>query len=372
MPIEGLSSVMRLPRIGKIRLGVKDVSQRTGNEYPKAVDHFVVQEDESTSALAAANFRKVYGDKPRELRILIPVEDNEIYFSQYLKMYGATGLLCKGDANKAMRLDKGTGALVEVECDTEECPHFQKGECKRLATFSFMLPDVDGIGVWQIDTTSKNTIINLNSDLQMVKVYAGRVRMIPLALQVVPKEVTAEGKKKVIYVLRIDLTRVSASELRRLGAAPTATFALEAGDENRIPDDLYARSQWDPSAQPASSPAPQQAPGSTIDVAPSIPEPQGDPPVNPTEEQITILFKSLRFTQAKQTLYRKRYESDPEGLLSALREEAQADADGPSPEPEKPRPAPVTPIASKSRTSRPQVTVPPAAQSQPVAGRALW
>ena len=44
MPIKSLSDVRRLPRLGKIHLGVKVKNEKTGAEDPKRVDYFVCPE----------------------------------------------------------------------------------------------------------------------------------------------------------------------------------------------------------------------------------------------------------------------------------------------------------------------------------------
>ena len=88
MPIKGLSEQRRIPRVGKIHLGVKKVSERTGKEYPSATEYFVVPPE-----VAA-----VHGEQPTELPIMIPVEDEEFWASQYYRAYSQTrGLTCKGD-----------------------------------------------------------------------------------------------------------------------------------------------------------------------------------------------------------------------------------------------------------------------------------
>jgi len=71
--IKGLSEQRRLPRIGKIRLGVKKKSPRTGAEYPVATDYFV----------CPTEVQAVYGEKPKRLDVIIPLEDEEIWASQY-------------------------------------------------------------------------------------------------------------------------------------------------------------------------------------------------------------------------------------------------------------------------------------------------
>ena len=61
--IEGLSDRFRLPRMGKIRLGIKKKSEKSGKEYPSAVDYFVCPPE----VIA------VYGDNPRDLKPLMNV-----------------------------------------------------------------------------------------------------------------------------------------------------------------------------------------------------------------------------------------------------------------------------------------------------------
>ena len=61
-----------------------------------------------------------FGEKPKELRILIPVEDDEQWATQYYKAYNLTrGLVCKGDGETATRMvDIKTGDLPVKETVT--------------------------------------------------------------------------------------------------------------------------------------------------------------------------------------------------------------------------------------------------------------
>src|SRR5262245_30112806 len=66
--IRGLSDKRRLPRLGKIRLGVT-VVRGDGKSYPKATDYFVVPE------IVAS----VLGEpRPKALPIMFPVDDVEL------------------------------------------------------------------------------------------------------------------------------------------------------------------------------------------------------------------------------------------------------------------------------------------------------
>ena len=80
------------------------------------------------------------------------------------------GLVCKGDGETAMRMidvatgelpvhDKtGTVRLNEIKCLAHDCPEYQAKKCHEVMNLRFVLPEVPGLGVWQIDTGSKNSI----------------------------------------------------------------------------------------------------------------------------------------------------------------------------------------------------------------------
>ncbi|GAI11404.1 unnamed protein product, partial [marine sediment metagenome] len=162
-PIKGLSETRRLPRLGKIHLGIKKTKEVNGREveYPSAVDYFVFPEDNSLYD----ELTRVFGEKPKELRILIPLDDEERWASQYYRCYSRTrGLICKGDGETAIRMvDMQTGALAdrdstevvmkEVTCTGRDCPDYEK-QCREIMNLQFLLPEVPGLGVWQIDTSS--------------------------------------------------------------------------------------------------------------------------------------------------------------------------------------------------------------------------
>lgn len=236
MPIKGLSDIRRLPRVGKIRLGERTVSQK-GAQYPRAVDYFVVREDDATSAEAVRAFRSVYGDKPRRLRIMFPSDDLEVIFPQYLKAYRAgVGLWCKGDGEEAQRVGEN-GQLIEVSCP---CELLQKGQCKQVAHLQFILPDVPIIGVWQIDTSSYHSITQINNAIHLIKTMTGgRIQGIPMTLYLKPKEVSPDGRKKTVYVMDLLLEGMTLPELVRVAQHPTPALMAPDINHEEIPEDLY-------------------------------------------------------------------------------------------------------------------------------------
>ena len=155
MPIKGFADQTRIPRVGKIHLGIKQKSAKSDSEYPRATDYFVVNEDDSTSESAVKAFRSVYGEKPKAIKVMFPSNQIENFFPQYLKAYRRTGggnqLYCWGDGENANRL-MDSGEWAKMPCLYKECPIYAEGKCKELGQLQFFLPDVPMLGIWQVDT----------------------------------------------------------------------------------------------------------------------------------------------------------------------------------------------------------------------------
>ncbi|MCL6445095.1 MAG: hypothetical protein K6T83_16850 [Alicyclobacillus sp.] len=243
MRIKGWCDVVRIPRVGKIHLGVR-ATNREGKEYPKAVDYFVVKPDESTSEAAAKAFHSVYGDQPREITIAFPTNDPEQFFPQYLAAYQGGGgkykLFCMGDGETASRAD-GQGGRIQIPCLYKDCPIYQQGKCKEIGRLQFFLPDVPGIGVWQLDTSSFYTTANLNGSIQMIRALTGgRIAMIPLTLRIVPKVVNPDGQAKTVYVLTLGIEDMRLTDfLRQTPLLAAGTANVEPIAKEELPEDLY-------------------------------------------------------------------------------------------------------------------------------------
>ncbi len=238
MPIKGLSETVRLPRLGKIHLGIKAKS-KTGVEHPQKTDYFVFPKDHSDYEALV----KIFGEKPKELRILIPVEDEEQWATQYYKAYDRThGLVCKGDGESATRMvdtktgdltskDTTTVALKEMTCAGKACPEYKAKKCQEVMNLRFILPEVPGLGVWQIDTGSINSILNINACAKMIRGTFGRITLVPLKLTLEPIEVTnpENGKKQTVYVLNLRST-VTIAQLADAAREQVKVLAIEAPD----------------------------------------------------------------------------------------------------------------------------------------------
>jgi len=223
MAIQRYKGMGRLPRLGKIHLGVKAVNAN-GVEYPKAVDYFVCPPE--LQALDGI------GPRPQELRIMFLQNDIDQVASLYYRAYGkGTGLVCRGDGENAnavvdvaawtragQQVQAGIWATsqsakterVEIPCAGEgcygvgACPHYEAKKCRRILMLQVVVLGAPRLGVYQIDTGSYYGTVNILGWLEMIQgVFGGRIAGLPMILRLVPQEVTADGKKKIVRVLQL-------------------------------------------------------------------------------------------------------------------------------------------------------------------------
>jgi hypothetical protein len=241
MPIEGISSIVRMPRLGHIRLGIK-VEKPGKHPYPQATDYFVVPDE-----VAA-----VFGEKPKELAIMFPTENEADFAQQWLRCYSLSqGLVCIGDGVTSRRkFDLKTGAIAGrdtkdwewregLTCNPQECLEYLSKRCRRVMNLQVLIPKVPGLGVWQIDTSSFYSIVNINSMVRLLKNLAGRCSFIPLKLCLGPIEVTPPGQtKKTVHIMHIkqDMTL---AEIARLGQTPAPQALLPEPEAEQPPEDLF-------------------------------------------------------------------------------------------------------------------------------------
>ncbi len=264
MPIKDLSNARILPRLGKIRLGIK-VEPPDKSPYPKATDYFVVPDE----------IKQAVGEQPKELQIMFPSNDMEQVARQYLRCYGQTfGLVCWGDGEKSHRkVDSQTGEMAgrntkewgweDKTCDYEDCPEYG-ARCRRVMNLMFMLPDVPGLGVWQIDTSSFYSIREINSTLEIVRNLTrspdypeGRIAFIPLTLTLGPYDVSPPGiSKKTVHIMHIR-TDVKLADVIKRAMLPPGRVLVPEPELEEAPGDLFPKEVLElHEAQPAEAPPP--------------------------------------------------------------------------------------------------------------------
>ncbi len=239
-PIKGISEIVRLPRLGKIRLGIKKEGN-DGSIYPVPTDHFVCPDE----------VKKVFGEAPRKLRIMFPTEDREQWASQYFRRYSPSlRLICRGDGETAIvRAESGTDQPPDREpsfsnwkdivCNPRTCPHFRCGDCRRVMNLQFLLPDCPGFGVYQLDTSCCRSMLNVNSIVNFTRNICGRISMIPLSLQLMEMEEEPEGWLGPAYFLNITCP-YSLAEVQKLAQGPVGKALLLPQPDSEAPDDLMS------------------------------------------------------------------------------------------------------------------------------------
>lgn len=267
--ISGLSDVRRIPRLGRIRLGHINHNTQTEKNYPMEDPFFHVP----------AEVAKVYGERPTALDIMFPVNDRSIIFPQAYEYYGsARRLLCKGDGTEAIRWDTQKLSMVPTSCP---CDLLGNG-CKQRAHLQVLLPKVKSTGIYQIDTSSENSIIAINSYLDMLAPIdqpehgiLGYFAMVPLKLRRVPRDIYPNGMHRTTYPLELELDATeeeitSLREQKEKILATTRRWVVALPEEFNPEDDRDANVTIDDA--PAGAPAAQAATGDRApETAPSTP-----------------------------------------------------------------------------------------------------
>lgn len=190
MPIAGIEG--DFPVIGKIRLGVRSKS-KSGVEYPTSVPHFVLHD--------APDVERVYGAEPTELDAFFLSDDEEKCIPHWYKLFAGGSkdkkgnivggkLQCMGDGRTAQHFaerDPLTRIVPTRECLASKCPDWSKG-CKQTMNVYVWVPLANLGGVYQIDTTSWNSIHSFVNQVTLMKNAFKKLSGIPF-------KITREAKK---------------------------------------------------------------------------------------------------------------------------------------------------------------------------------
>jgi Recombination directionality factor-like len=316
--IKGLSDVRRFPRLGKIRLG-KRVPNKSGNgDHPVEVDYFIL--DPSTPVpeereRLIQEFKKKYGDEPKSIDIMLPHPDINLFFPQFFKRYGGNHLLkCVGDGEMAECSSVENAAGLEIVGDSERgwkkvrcagtvCPYYQNRQCAERGTLNVLLPQLPGIGCWQIETGSYHGIVGVNSGLDGVRNACGRVHMIPLKLERRPIETNFEGKKMTHFPLFIS-QEFRLADLQKYALIDATRVALElpAPDPDKEDIEFQANVLINPPGTPQE---PAAAPAASLPLAPEPPKPAKEPVARAAAVEDRVLTLAERKIITDEVLKRK-------------------------------------------------------------------
>lgn len=223
--LDDLDKIRRMPRLGKIRLGLK-VQKAGGKEYPKECDYFVLPHEV---------LKKLGIDKPeevKELDIMFGSEDLAEVFPVRLAAYKSSGLFCEGDGTQAVRRQKGQ--WVDQKCP---CIMLDNGDCKKVGTLNVILPAYSLGGCFQIVTSSWNSIVDINSGIDHVRKLVGRISWVPLKLvrEPTPTAHYDKAKDKTFKQTHWTLKVLFPYDLDFVNRLKLETEAIMSGPQYRLP-----------------------------------------------------------------------------------------------------------------------------------------
>lgn len=210
MPIPFLSDRYRAQRLGRVRLGIKVVSERTGKTHPVATPYFVLED--------AVALKDIYGEQPTSMNIEFLWDNLEFTFPYYMRRYTSSGLRCLGDGEMVLYRvnDKGdvdvrdgnaihpNGKVVmaenqpvKVACEGEYCLAYQDGSCKPTGFLRFLPIEAPRLGYYDV-VCHQRAIVGILTQLKLTLASFHRLTGIPFVLhrgeeEKVPVKVPGKG-----------------------------------------------------------------------------------------------------------------------------------------------------------------------------------
>jgi len=243
---EDASVPVGLPRAGKIGLGVKIVSEKTGKEYPREVDYFVL-DDPSCKPIIEASAKAGLIDEaaaqewrcgrkgPKKLPVIFPSPHiSDVLTRQYERWgrsrAGNSILRCHGNGRVAYRLegigDEARQVKAPCPCDDLDDPDGCRLQCRL-----FFLVPVTVAGCFQIDTCSVVSMRSVRRDLEYVLSVFGQIHMLcregkTTALYLEREPWTSSKDQRTHYAIRVrireGISLQSALEIRAQATALTS------------------------------------------------------------------------------------------------------------------------------------------------------
>jgi len=221
MPIIGLTDRgLAFPEIGQLRKGAPKNEQ---GYVGKDLNYFRVTFDEAETA-AAATFKRVYGEQPKEVNIVLPFDDIDRVWEAWLECYTAGRMVARADGQRYIyRVNPQTGEMVvkngepftpykdgEVVAEIITGNKKEQLKCKPTGRLKVVIPELQRLAYVTVLTTSINDIGNISAQLEAIKkINGGRIVGIPLVLRRRPKKISTPDKdgkraRRLKYMLSIE------------------------------------------------------------------------------------------------------------------------------------------------------------------------
>ena len=189
---------------GNITSGIKAVSEKTGKEYPKSVDYFVIDD--------FPELIKSYGLKPNKLVLFFPSNNIEDFLDINYVLYGGNQQLirkCDGESCYH-RIDNEiegvasfkAGSTTPCICKEYDLAQDHKKHCRSFFWMKAFVGDmklgkVESPMCYLFKSGSKNSAENIISELEKVKsITGGNLLFIPFGLSVEMVSGSQDAKSK--------------------------------------------------------------------------------------------------------------------------------------------------------------------------------
>lgn len=231
MKVKPIAEMGRAPEQGRIRYGVKTLSQ-TGKTIPRSIRKFRFT---SSDMVALDQIAKLYGGQVKpwenglsevvssaeEIPIVLP--PNPLGTGPIYEMWKGSscvrrcdGVLCYTPANT-----QDGAELLEVPCI---CNEKEQLDCKPTTRLSVILPDVRFGGVWRLDCKGWHGTNELPAMVSTVQQLQGQ----GLSRAYLALEPRKKGSKSwVVPVIRLSATPNQLMQAREAGVNPALTQPVE-------------------------------------------------------------------------------------------------------------------------------------------------
>jgi Recombination directionality factor-like len=245
--IKGAILQPRLQELGKIKIGRKGPERKSSNgrtfRVPEKLDHFVVttnERDNDGDLIEDTNLALILAKNPRELDIALLSNDPNVNMPTYLGYYISRQCFCFGDGVTGWRAptkedERGKRVIVEgdrLPC-TCPCPYFDETEgarCKANGILSVQLVKARVLGgVYRFRTTSVNSISNILSSMELIKLYTGGILAgLPLSMTLSPmtKDIPIRGVMQSTTFWVVSIVYKGDAEALQLAATQAAERRL--------------------------------------------------------------------------------------------------------------------------------------------------
>jgi len=130
--------------------------------------------------------------------------------------------------------------LREITCNPEKCFSYQRGDCRRVAEFAIPVARLPRFGVYQLDTSSFYSMVNVNSSLELISSTCGRLSMLPLSLKLIEREYKPEAENQTFKILSFNYALLTIWD-PKIRPGPARSILLLPAPDSEAPDDLFPK-----------------------------------------------------------------------------------------------------------------------------------